>query len=630
MFRYWRTLMFISIGLLACDGGQTSPQTTAQPDQFGNLHIDSESDLSRIQGSYETSEGQVVAFDVQYENEIGTALAEMWMADAPEQKVISTVSGPKSGSITFQGRTVDGFGSTTREEQQVLEDLSELSLGRSIPLLSLELGCLLSPQQTAQHQASLVLPWQILLKYVPTFPRPETSAKNVECPYFDEQIRNSSTEPPPVPSLILGNETAFPGIFGFAPFDAVGESRTKIEPRPCGAHCWGTCGPDCARSCVHSIDIECEIDGDNNQTGRILTTEHWDQCGSHQGCRDHDQCYDDCNEHYGCGTVSSFLCMHNPYIPDVSVIPLPGIFLEPINNAIAGCDYTACVRTYGEAACGLFALGLPGLPFDRFDSFEYQLSSDADPETCPPHVPPSMSAPGEFPHANYRDGALVRTNSHPDDYYYVLGGKRLRIRDDRDLNGMGHQRGDVSIIPEDEMTRMALGPSIGQDDSGHISLYKPEGMGSVYRILNGRSYPYHEHWGEAEFAAETGFSRTSMFAHASNDFRARYPTAPAPSGYWPPVGKPQARAPAADDEVPSGDFEFRWDQSAHGYRYGLEVCPQVNGRCTSDQQGCLFNHTGAYPLNEVQEIGAAHQELGDLTAGGWCWRPAAEHDGRCG
>ncbi len=147
------------------------------------------------------------------------------MADAPEQKVISTVSGPKSGSITFQGRTVDGFGSTTREEQQVLEDLSELSLGRSIPLLSLELGCLLSPQQTAQHQASLVLPWQILLKYVPTFPRPETSAKNVECPYFDEQIRNSSTEPPPVPSLILGNETAFPGIFGFAPFDAVGEVR---------------------------------------------------------------------------------------------------------------------------------------------------------------------------------------------------------------------------------------------------------------------------------------------------------------------------------------------------------------------------------------------------------------------
>jgi hypothetical protein len=59
-----------------------------------------------------------------------------------------------------------------------------------------------------------------------------------------------------------------------------------------GSLCRGACGSDCPSSCTPSTQSICTYDsGSNNSLQCEYETM---ECGSHQGCRDHDDCYDNC------------------------------------------------------------------------------------------------------------------------------------------------------------------------------------------------------------------------------------------------------------------------------------------------------------------------------------------------
>jgi hypothetical protein len=53
--------------------------------------------------------------------------------------------------------------------------------------------------------------------------------------------------------------------------------------------CRGACGPDCPNSCTASIHFEC-VGTENLRRVRSYT------CGTHQGCREHDDCLDRCSQ----------------------------------------------------------------------------------------------------------------------------------------------------------------------------------------------------------------------------------------------------------------------------------------------------------------------------------------------
>lgn len=60
---------------------------------------------------------------------------------------------------------------------------------------------------------------------------------------------------------------------------------------PSGAKCRGACGPDCDYCSEPEDKVECEPVGDRHV---YWTYPNYVECGSHQGCRDHDACYDWC------------------------------------------------------------------------------------------------------------------------------------------------------------------------------------------------------------------------------------------------------------------------------------------------------------------------------------------------
>jgi hypothetical protein len=79
---------------------------------------------------------------------------------------------------------------------------------------------------------------------------------------------------------------------------------------PCDAKCRGACGPDCTlNNCKLSADYRCEEDENGNNTGQISYLHIYD-CGLNPACIKHDQCYDDCNQRYGCGTFKAAHCRH--------------------------------------------------------------------------------------------------------------------------------------------------------------------------------------------------------------------------------------------------------------------------------------------------------------------------------
>jgi len=67
-----------------------------------------------------------------------------------------------------------------------------------------------------------------------------------------------------------------------------------------------------------TADYRCEVDNLGNNTGKISYIYIYD-CGLHPACIKHDQCYDDCNQQYGCGTFKASHCRHGGWADGVNL-----------------------------------------------------------------------------------------------------------------------------------------------------------------------------------------------------------------------------------------------------------------------------------------------------------------------
>ena len=83
------------------------------------------------------------------------------------------------------------------------------------------------------------------------------------------------------------------------------------ETGPCDAKCRGACGADCElENCLRTVEHRCEVDDQGRKTGYDERYLIYD-CGLHEGCIEHDACYDTCNQTYGCDSWLATACMHD-------------------------------------------------------------------------------------------------------------------------------------------------------------------------------------------------------------------------------------------------------------------------------------------------------------------------------
>jgi len=92
-------------------------------------------------------------------------------------------------------------------------------------------------------------------------------------------------------SLLLPRELA--AQWAAQPGDTVRNGFGPVKSlRP--SVCRGACGMDCPSSCDQAVEFECADEG------RLLRVRSY-SCGTHQGCREHDDCLDRCVQDHGAG-----------------------------------------------------------------------------------------------------------------------------------------------------------------------------------------------------------------------------------------------------------------------------------------------------------------------------------------
>ena len=118
--------------------------------------------------------------------------------------------------------------------------------------------------------------------------------------------------------------------------------------------CRGACGPDCTRNnCTLRGTGRCESDPAGRQTGNWVTANVY-SCGTHQACREHDDCYDTCNNGR-CDSWAAASCRRKCDLDTVSKWPAPAPYWW--------------ARGYGS--------------FDNHIDFEYPDPPRYDPLLCP-------------------------------------------------------------------------------------------------------------------------------------------------------------------------------------------------------------------------------------------------------
>jgi hypothetical protein len=230
----------------------------------------------------------------------------------------ATVSSSAGGQLTG-----DGTAPADAASRSLLGSLGAPAL-RAIPL---ELGCGQGLERV--ELAALLVPWQLHLKYAVTDRHEEVrqAADAASCVYFAEPaVRSASSKPSRGGLLNPGNADPIPHVVGFWPMDGAGAVEPSAAPSasrsdplplavsatgPCQATCRGACGVDCdPDNCVATPGpTACAVDARGARTCLGLTYTRYD-CGVHQGCIDHDQCYDDCNAAHGCDTWAAATCRH--------------------------------------------------------------------------------------------------------------------------------------------------------------------------------------------------------------------------------------------------------------------------------------------------------------------------------
>ena len=370
-----------------------------------------------VAGSYrspDSADEQAVHFSVTTD---GTATFHLEGSPASETLIVQVPSGD-SASVSWNGTTFDGMGALSSEEKTELSNLMESDLAHALSMVPLDLGCRSEEDIAPQQLAALLVPWQMQLKYLSGDRLAEAArlAEGSVCSYFanDASLVLSEANVNPESSvpkqLMLSNSAPIPVVFGYFPFDAEGSTEPaalqappsrlaslstyamfsdgdktavagplfvrnasvlpSVKPEameeagtirdeygPCEAKCRGACGVDCTlTNCKYNQGYRCVVDENGKNTGKRGRFDIYD-CGVHQGCIDHDACYDQCNSKYGCGSWRAAVCRHRP-----TLIP------ELQSDSALSCDSIA-FKHHGRATSVGWALGHG--PFEGNVIFEY-------------------------------------------------------------------------------------------------------------------------------------------------------------------------------------------------------------------------------------------------------------------
>jgi hypothetical protein len=154
------------------------------------------------------------------------------MFSAGGAELVSVVSGYEEGSVSWSGESLDGVGAMTESERTALRRLAESDLAAAVTFVSLDLAC--SDEAEGVDPvvgAALVLPWQLLLKYLAPYPMALARhyARMSSCSYFprhSEAADTSMTLESPSPNvMILGGESPLPAVLFHFPLDAAGAAE---------------------------------------------------------------------------------------------------------------------------------------------------------------------------------------------------------------------------------------------------------------------------------------------------------------------------------------------------------------------------------------------------------------------
>jgi len=370
--------------------------------------------------------------------------ATFHLEGAPESETLTVdLSDNQTASLEWNGTTLDGLGALTGEAQAALDDLMDSDLAHSLGMIPLDVGCQGDEEIDAQQVAALLVPLQMRFKYLVT--DRESEARRLialsECGYGSRDENKDEK----ASFIMFSPSMPVPVVFGYFPLDAEGaveaprsldeglhtaclnasssvmaaglktsnplakspESISGIrinEYGPCNAMCRGACGADCPLSnCNLSKELRCEKDEEGGNTGMEIRYLIYD-CGLHQGCIDHDNCYDQCNEEYGCGTWLAAYCRHL-WVADPIIL---------FNHPNWYCDQKA-VAEHGVIDPPLWSRGYGPQPMrETFEYMDDEYGKQQNLDKCPLEEPVS-------PTPDDKDGSIpVGTYEGTTDYPQVL------------------------------------------------------------------------------------------------------------------------------------------------------------------------------------------------------------------
>lgn len=237
------------------------------------------------------------------------AVARFWTKDG-KVNITSHIFARTAGEVDIDDVSFSGHGAIGTSEMALLRLLSQSALADQLALIPLELGCSVRDEAGVPMLAALIQPWHILFKY--------TGAPVAERRLLDE-VACVGRQYPGGRAVSLQEGAPIATVYGFFTLDDEGAAiETITKSAPCGATCRGACGSNCAGYHCYSLG-SCRY-----------------QCGTHNFCRYHDACYDNCHATHGCSSITGWSCER-------------------------GCDED-CLAVYGITTCLAWADG--NGPFD--------------------------------------------------------------------------------------------------------------------------------------------------------------------------------------------------------------------------------------------------------------------------
>lgn len=322
-------------------------------------------------------------------------LGHAWVEAPDGARVDVTLTDADHVTVAGDRGSLDGDGELTDAERRALVALDDAGLAEGAGIAAMFLACG-REEIPPIAAAALLAPFQASLKYME--PNRVDAARAVaarsSCVWMADPAHPLGDEGPG--DLVrFGQENPVPNVYGYFPFDGVGSVEAGL-PRaagdalgPCEALCRGACGADCdPDDCTATPIFVCE-EQDGVFTTNVLTGV-LQSCGTADGCRAHDDCFDTCNQVEGCGTWSAARCRR-------------------------GCDLEAAA-TWGVETGALWATGHG--PKDSAPlEFQYlDFVGVPDPLTCPAgttvpfHVAADPPYPVITPSANVTGSPAT---SHP-------------------------------------------------------------------------------------------------------------------------------------------------------------------------------------------------------------------------